>query len=115
MVLLACVLAFQVYGVPLAEPVARDVSGDPEVPILAAEIVRALVGERRDEPGILRTGLLHMRMRERRRDRLRYFARLATRPGIEDWQQIDLPGPLSLLYPVLRLPRLAFKYRARVP
>jgi hypothetical protein len=40
---------------------------------------------------------------------------LATRQGIEDWQMVDLPRPLSFLYPVLRFPRLAFKYRARVP
>jgi hypothetical protein len=115
MVLLACVLAFQVLEAPLAEPVTRDLAGDADVPVLAGEMIRALFGVRHDESAILRTGLLHIRMRERRRDRLRYFVRLATRPGNEDWHWIDLPGPLNFLYSVLRLPRLALKYRSRVP
>jgi hypothetical protein len=116
MVLLACFLAFQILGVPLAEPVARDIADDPAVPALAEEIIRLLFGLCHDEQAmILRSVLFHMRMRERPLDRARYFVRLATRPGIEDWQLINLPGPLSFLYSVLRLPRLAFKYRSRVP
>jgi hypothetical protein len=115
MVLLACVLAFEVLKVPLAEPVARDLDDDPEVPVLAGEIVSALFGKRHDESAILHTTSLHMRMRERAVDRARYFFRLATRPGLEDWQMVNLPRPLSFLYRVLRFPRLAFKYWLRVP
>jgi len=47
-------------------------------------------------------------------DRARYFFRLGTRPGLEDWQMVNLPRPLSFLYRVLRFPRLAFKYWLRV-
>jgi hypothetical protein len=115
MVLLAAALASHLLGVPLAEPVLRRVEADPAVPVLAGEIIDALFATGHDEYSILRSGLLHIRMRERLRDRLRYFFRLATRQGIEDWQMVDLPRPLSFLYPVLRFPRLAFKYRARVP
>lgn len=115
MVLMACFLAFQVFDVPLAEEVARDLGGDPEVEILAKKIIRALFGVRHNEEAILRSGMLHIKMRERWRDRLRHFVRLATRPAIEDWQMIDLPRTLNFLYPLLRAPRLAFKYRWRVP
>jgi hypothetical protein len=114
MVLLAPCLASQIFEVPLAEEVARDLDADPEIKRLSAQIIRAMFGVRHDETAILRTGLLHIRMRERWRDRLRYFIRLVTRPAIEDWQWVDLPGPLSFLYPVLRLPRLALKYWSRV-
>jgi hypothetical protein len=114
MVLLASVLAFEVLKVPLAEPVTRDLLDDPEVPVLAGKIVQALFGVRHDESAILRTASLHMRMRERPMDRARYFFRLGTRPGLEDWQMVNLPRPLSFLYRVLRFPRLAFKYWLRV-
>jgi Uncharacterised nucleotidyltransferase len=113
MVLLAVLLASRLLGVPLAEPVRRGIAADPPVPVLADKIIGTLFGAGHDERAILRSGLLHMRMRERPWDRLQYFFRLATRPGIEDWQTIDLPAPLRFLYPLLRFPRLVFKYGAR--
>ncbi len=113
MALLACVLASQIFEIPLAEEVTQDLSGNPAAGILATQMIRALFGIRHDEKAILSTSYLHLRMRERWRDRLRYFFRLATRPAIEDWQWLDLPGPLSFLYPVLRFPRLVLKHWSR--
>jgi Uncharacterised nucleotidyltransferase len=115
MVLLAALLAYRLLDVPLAGEVKHGIESDRDVAALADEIVTTLIGTGRDEPTILRSGVLHMRMRERLRDRVRYFFRLTIRPRIEDWQMIDLPRSLSFLYPVLRFPRLAFKYRTRVP
>lgn len=115
MVLLGVALASKVFDVPLAVPLA-----DPAVQLLVEEIVETLFGAGHDETSIRANSSLHMRMRERRRDRWRYFLRLATRPGVEDWEMIDLPKPLSFLYPLLRYPRLALKYgalkyRSRIP
>jgi hypothetical protein len=115
MVLLALALASEVLEAPLAEPVARAVAGDRAIPDLVRQIVDALFGTPHDETAIFRSGILHMRMRERRRDRMRYGFRLLTRPRVEDWQMIDLPRSLSFLYSLLRYPRLALKYRSRVP
>jgi hypothetical protein len=110
MVLLAAALASRVFETALDEPVAGPIEADPAVSILAGEIITALFGKNHDETAVFSSGLLHMRMRERFRDRVKYGYRLLTRPAIEDWQMIDLPRPLSFLYPLLRYPRLALKY-----
>jgi hypothetical protein len=115
MVLLGASLAFRIFEVPLADPVAAAIERDPAVDILTNEIAAALFGDRHDERSIRDNASMHMRMRERLSDRLRYFFKLTFRPGLEDWQAIDLPAALSFLYPVLRFPRLALKYRSRVP
>ena len=64
---------------------------------------------------ILGAGAFHMRARERWHDRVRYFVRLTTRVGVEDWQMADLPSWLAFLYPMLRFPRLLRKYGMRIP
>lgn len=109
MVLLASALASKVFNV------SAHLEPDPAISPLVDEIVAALFGAHHDETSIRASASLHMRMRERRRDRLRYFLSLATRPGIEDWEMLDLPGPLRFLYPLLRYPRLLKKYRSRIP
>ena len=50
---------------------------------------------------------LMMRLRERRRDRLRFLARLAFTPGPAELRAIELPKPLFPLYRLIRLSRLA--------
>jgi hypothetical protein len=109
MVSLAVALAAKVFELPL--PSVED----PAVAPLADEILATLFGAGHDETSIRANGSLHLRMRERLRDRITYVARLASRPGIEDWEMIDLPRPLAFLYPLLRYPRLALKYRSRIP
>jgi hypothetical protein len=115
MVLLGASLAFRIFEVPLADPVAAAIERDPAVAVLTSEIAGSLFGDRHDEGSIRDNASMHMRMRERLGDRLRYFFKLTFRPGLEDWQALDLPAALSFLYPVLRFPRLALKYRSRVP
>ncbi len=48
-----------------------------------------------------------MRLRERRQDQLRFLWRLASTPGIGEWQSVTLPGPMFPLYRLVRLGRLA--------
>jgi hypothetical protein len=107
MVLLALALASKVFGVPV--PAERDEAVSP----LVDQIVAALFGKHHDESSIRDNASLHMRMRERRRDRWRYMARLATRPGIEDWEMVNLPQSLNFLYSMLRYPRLLTKYATK--
>ncbi len=49
---------------------------------------------------------LMMRVRERRRDQLRFAWRLLVTPGINEWQMVHLPQGLSPIYRVVRLGRL---------
>ncbi len=104
MVLVALALAEKTLGVKVAAE--RDVVADR----LADEIIGTLFGDRHDEGSIMDNGSLHLRMRERWRDKARYFLKLATRPGVEDWEVVNLPASLNFLYRVLRFPRLAVKY-----
>jgi hypothetical protein len=53
--------------------------------------------------------LFHLRLRERKRDRLAYcLAHL--RPGVGDWVSLPLPRGLSFLYYVIRPFRLLGRY-----
>jgi hypothetical protein len=117
MVLLAVNLASEVFGTMPNPAAAMAMAEDPEVARLSTEIVECafeLNGRKHhDERLIAESGRLHMRMRERLRDRIRYLVRLLTRPGVEDWQAVDLPAGLSFLYPVLRPTRLVAKYFSR--
>jgi hypothetical protein len=51
-----------------------------------------------------------MRLRERRRDRVRFLWRLALTPGPSEWKAVRLPEPLFPLYRLVRLSRLAAKF-----
>ena len=53
---------------------------------------------------------LMMRLRERRRDRLRFLARLTFTPGPGEWETVRLPKILFPLYRFVRLARLAARW-----
>lgn len=56
---------------------------------------------------------LMMQLRERRIDRWRFFTRLAFTPGPGEWQAVKLPRALFPLYRLVRLARLASRFRRR--
>ncbi|MEP7360080.1 MAG: nucleotidyltransferase family protein [Chloroflexota bacterium] len=56
----------------------------------------------------------HTRMRERRRDQLRYLVNVAFTPSGADWGALHLPRPLFPLYALTRPVRLAAKYGRRL-
>ena len=78
-------------------------------------MTRCLLRTQGPGSSILGAGAFHTSARERWRDRVRYFARLTTRVGVEDRQMADLPSWLAFLYPILRFPRLLRKYGLRIP
>jgi hypothetical protein len=49
-----------------------------------------------------------MRLKDSRADQARYCARVLT-SGPEDWATVRLPEPLSFVYPLVRVIRLARK------
>ena len=115
MLLLGTALAARLLDVRLPEPIVQGIAADRSVPRLTAAVAARLLRIDGAESGIVRSGAFHIRARERWRDRVRYFVRLATRVGVEDWQVADLPSSLAFLYPMLRLPRLLRKYGTRIP
>jgi hypothetical protein len=50
-----------------------------------------------------------VRLRERRRDQLRFITRLTLTPGPGEWSAVRLPGPLFPLYRLVRIWRLAVR------
>ncbi len=56
---------------------------------------------------------LMMRLRERRSDRLRFLTRLTFTPGPGEWETVRLPAPLTPLYRLVRLTRLAARLARR--
>lgn len=52
---------------------------------------------------------LMLRLRERRADRVRFLSRLIFTPGPGEWAAVTLPRPLSPLYRLVRISRLAAK------
>ncbi len=108
--LLAVTLTNRLFGMPIPEPLRQPCVRDKTVSALADHVISALFGKPHDETAIVSSAVLYMRMREDPRDKLVYLLRLAGRPGLEDWQAINLPSRWEFLYPLLRLPRLAKKY-----
>ena len=115
MLLLGTELAGRLLEVPLPEPVSRRIDADRAVQALAAEVGTRLCQSPGGGGTIMGAGAFHMKARERWQDRVRYFVRLATTVGVEDWQIVDLPKSAAFLYPLLRFPRLLRKYWMRIP
>jgi hypothetical protein len=103
MVRLALGLARDWLGAPLPAEVAAAVDRDPAITDLARDLRAGLFA---GPPGLLRQTLLHLRMRERPRDRVVYALRLALTPTMREWSTLRLPGPLFFLHFVRRPVRL---------
>jgi hypothetical protein len=98
----------------LPELVSGKVEEDPEVSRLKADVVHELfdsVPTPCRTPEMLR---LHLRMRERDADRLRYLWRFLIAPTAADRNLVQLPARLHFLYPWLRPVRLAAAVARRV-
>lgn len=111
--LLGLSLANGILQAPLPEAVLRTIKNDRATKALANRVVAGFAALDDEPNSMLRAALFHMKVRERWQDRVRYFCRLATTPGVEDWQIVDFPPGLAFLYWFLRYPRLMGKYCLR--
>jgi hypothetical protein len=105
-------LAKELLEAPVPEGVWERLTPDITVRTVAAEIQEQLFTERDLSRSFVDGMILHLRMRERTRDRLRSCLRLAVTPRNYDWMFLSLPDWLSFLYYPLRPLRLAGKYGA---
>jgi hypothetical protein len=113
MLFLGLLLAKDLLETPLPEEVSRRAHADPAVGELVRRISERLFRTIDDSPSRFAEipfRPIHLKMRERLRDKVRYLVRLATTHTVGDWMALPLPKPLFSLYYVVRLVRLAGKY-----
>ena len=113
---LGLALASDLLGTTLPEEIAQRVQTDPAVRTLARRVNGRLFrtsGSPRRFPEVMFRPI-HVQMRERLRDKVRYCVRSVTTHTVGDWMAFPLPRPLFPLYYVLRPVRLAGKYGGRL-
>jgi hypothetical protein len=110
-------LARDVLRQPLP-PEAEPAASGAVVARLAGEVERNLLSGdplRGDRQGFNRSmRLLHIQIRERRRDRARYAVRLLLAPTLTEVNMLRLPRPLEPLYSLVRVGRLALRAPRRL-
>lgn len=112
MVLLGPALAASLLGSELPPEVGDAVRAESRLTEIVSAIGRRLLDSRPARRDGFPFRPLHLRMRERFRDRARYVWRLAVTPTEGDWEAVSLPPPLDPLYHVIRPVRLAARYGA---
>jgi len=99
-------LAAELGAIPLPAPVRARAAAHAPLPRMVTQLRRRLTASAGPRPGLLRTARLHLALRERLRDRIRYCVGGALSPGERDWHGGALPA--------LRRPgRLLREHRAR--
>jgi hypothetical protein len=97
------ILAHKLLGAAMPPQCERDAGAEA----LAQRIVRLIVAEEEFDPESVAYFRLMMELRERGRDRIHFWWRLLITPGAGEWSAVRLPRPLSPLYRVVRVYRLA--------
>ena len=114
MLLVSLHLANDLLGTALPQEVLQRIEVDTVVQSLARKIRGRLFHEAGKPPGVLKTALIHLRGRERLRDRIRFCYRLALIPNLGDWSFLPLPRPFSFLYYFIRPIRLVGRHVLRL-
>ncbi len=105
-------LASELLDAPVPPEVFQTVPADAEVKMLVAQVQQQLFGARTRPAGIFNEVSLHLKMRERTRDKITACLRLVTTPRSNDWKSFSLPDSLFFVYYPLRPIRLAAKFAA---
>jgi hypothetical protein len=117
MLLLGLLLARDLLEAPLPEEVSRRAHADQAVQELAWRISERLF-QAIDHPPRRFAEVpfrpMHIKVRERWRDKVRYLVRLSTTHTVGDWMALPLPKSLFFLYCVLRPIRLVGKYGGKL-
>ena len=102
-------LSIELLGAPVPEDIAARAGCDPAARALTREFRDRLFEKRDERPGIIENSKLHMRMRERARDRFTYASRLWLGTTVGDWTSLKVPRSLFFLYYLVRPVRLLGK------
>jgi hypothetical protein len=97
MLFVGLLLARDLLEMPLPEEVSRKAHADPAVQALVRRIGERLFQRIDHSPSRFAEvpfRPIHMKMRERLRDKVRFLIRLATTHTVGDWMALPLPKPL---------------------
>ena len=111
MMRLGLCLAGELLAAELPAPVEAGLGEDEATRVLATRVVQWLTTGSFPPERSLEEARFHAAMRERRRDRIRYWRRMVLTGTVGDWEALPLPGALFFLYPLLRPFRLAWRHR----
>ncbi len=100
-------LAERLLGVSLPENLEQQVRRDPQATAATNEAISIIVQSAPYDTESMAYFRLMLRLRERRRDRIRFLWRLATTPSVGEWSVVSLPKALFPLYHAVRAARLA--------
>ena len=99
-------LANTVLHVEIPDAADRNLPPDAEAGRLAQEIAGYMAAATAYNPESFAYFRLMLRLREKRRDRVRFISRLILTPGPGEWAAVRLPEPLFPLYRLVRFGRL---------
>ena len=106
----ALLLAHAVFDAPLL-PEAAAAWRSGSLRAMAGEIIGEARAADAPAPTFARQTARYLRLKDTYSDRAWAVARELTTPTPDDWALIDLPGPLSVAYPLVRALRVARKHR----
>jgi hypothetical protein len=110
MVHLGLALAEDLLQAPMPAEIRKRVSEDKEAVSVAREVGQRTLSRDLPGPGTGSRLRFRRRMMQGKLAGWRYSLRLAMIPAEEDWEMVQLPGPLAPLYLALRPLRLLHKY-----
>jgi Uncharacterised nucleotidyltransferase len=100
-------LTTRLLGTAIPSAAAKALPIDPSATVLADEIAPQIGSAGLRDAESFSYFRLMLRLRERRRDRIRFLHRLAFTPGPGEWRAIRLPQTMFPLYRLVRLWRLS--------
>lgn len=103
-------LAQQLLKITLPDSVQSYIKKDSEVEQIAENLVLSIRQNTQFDTESLSYFQLMAKTRERRKDRAKFWWRLGTTPGMNEWAALSLPRPLGFLYRGVRLYRLGQKF-----
>lgn len=102
-------LVHRLLDVPISSEADTYISADHEAELLSREIESKFASDATFDVESFTYFRLMLRLRERRRDQMRFLSRLLLTAGPGEWEAIRLPEPLFPLYRLVRITRVAAK------
>ena len=109
MLVLGLLLVRGLFDIPLPG-VAEASSRSRSLRTMAHVIARRFSDDRAEPQGFAASAAIHLRLKDRYRDRARYCAGVALTSTPEDWAAVRLPNRLAFAYSVVRAARVARKH-----
>jgi hypothetical protein len=110
---LGLLLAHDLVGEAIPEPLREDLEADVKASRLAAQARDMLLGDPDAVPGLRAITRYHLQLADRLLDGASYCCSMVLTPQPADWKALPLPSRLSFLYRVYRPLRLVYRHAIR--